>query len=126
MTWECKCGCVNPLDDVRCGDCNALPPIGEIVEQITKERDQLRADLQAAKRQLAEKNEALGLAVCSPAPSGSTNPIDSEDSFGLEEIIKWAAWVDHTEGTEVSSGDKAICIAHAILEASCAYEPNNR
>ena len=55
----------------------------------------------------------------------SANPIDRGDSFGLDEIIEWASWVDHTEGTEVSSGDKAICVAHAILEAVEQYEQNS-
>ena len=37
--------------------------------------------------------------------------------FGLHEIIEWASWVNHTEGTEVSASGNAICVAHAILEA---------
>lgn len=62
----------------------------------------------------------------SSAPGCSTNPIDRTESFGMEEIIEWAAWVDHTEGTEASAPEKAIVIAHAILEASCAYESNTQ
>lgn len=54
----------------------------------------------------------------------SANPIDRGDAFGLDEIIEWAAWVDHTEGTEASAGDKSICVAHAILEAVEQYEQN--
>ena len=59
-----------------------------------------------------------------PFENTSNNPIDANDSFGLEEIIKWASWVDHTEGTEASSREKAICVAHAILEAAEKFDNN--
>jgi hypothetical protein len=59
-----------------------------------------------------------------PCSCSANNPIDRGESYGLDEIIEWASWVDRTEGTEVSSGEKAICVAHAILEAVEQYRPN--
>ena len=42
--------------------------------------------------------------------------------FGLVEIEEWAAWIDQSEGTEVSGSDRAICVAHAILEAAAEFD----
>lgn len=63
----------------------------------------------------AERNPAV---KAEPVPvAGDDNPLLRDDGFGIgmEEIIEWAAWVDHTEGTEAGASDKVICFAHAIL-----------
>ena len=55
----------------------------------------------------------------------SANPLDKEDGYATGEVIEWAAWIDHTEGTEVCADERSICIAHAILEAVEQYEQNS-
>ena len=55
-------------------------------------------------------------------PVQPDNPIDRGDWFGMDAIIEWATWAAHTEGTEASDCEKAICIAHAITEAVQEYD----
>lgn len=47
---------------------------------------------------------------------------DAIEVDSLDGILEWAAWIDHLEGTSGSAGEKALCVAHAILDAVCDYE----
>ena len=58
--------------------------------------------------------------------SRSADPIDSGGSYDLDEIIEWAELVSRaeTEAAGTSSGDKALCVARAIVKAVKQYRPS--
>jgi len=68
-----------------------------------------------------KKSEIVNGCGCDPA---NRPTCANADGCATDEVIEWAAWIAHTDGTEVCADERSICIAHAILEAVEQHEQN--